>query len=305
MRTEAYDRLLSDLGSTFRPQREWVDGRGLYLIVGHFLSGVGAGTWLFSLLFDVGPGLAVAIAAVGLGGLAHLLFLGRPSRFWRMVKVRTSWIGRGFVGMILFVAGAVLYALPRLAPGVPWAADDAVGRLGLAASLAGMAILMVYKGNVYAASKGVPFWNSPLLPVLYIAYSLRAGVATLLVLFPFAGTPEHADLAGVIELWIAVSAAVMVAFYLGVMRHTNVAARRSVTELTAGRAAGPFYLGTVAAGLVVPIGVGLVGFLHPLSLAVLALVGALSLVGDFFAKYTIAKAGIYVPVLPAGVAAAR
>ena len=36
------------------------------------------------------------------------------------------------------------------------------------------------------------------------------------------------------------------------------------------------------------------------STAILALVGALSLGGDFFAKYTIAKAGIYVPVMPAG-----
>lgn len=305
MRTDAYDRLLADLGSTFRPQREWVDGRGLYLIVGHFLSGVGAGTWLFSLLFDVGPGLALAIAAVGLGGIAHLLFLGRPARFWRMVRVRTSWIGRGFLGMNLFLAGAVLYALPRLAPAVPWAARGPVGRLALTVSLVGMAVLMAYKGNVYAASKGVPFWNSPLLPVLYIAYSLRAGVALLLVVFAFDGPRVPSEMVAVIELWIAVSAAVMVAFYLGVMRNTSVAARRSVAELTSGRAAGPFYLGTVAAGLVVPIAVGLAGLLHPLSLAVLGAVGALSLVGDFFAKYTIAKAGIYVPVVPAGMPAAR
>lgn len=305
MRTEAYDRLLADLGATFRPQREWVDGRGVYLIAGHFLSGVGAGAWLFSLLFDVGTGLALAIGAVGLGGLAHLSFLGRPARFWRMVRVRTSWIGRGFLGMSLFMAGALLHALPRWAPGVPWAAHGPLGRLGLAVSLVGMATIMVYKGNVYAASKGVPFWNSALLPVLYIAYSLRAGVALLLVLFSVDGPRPPSDLVAVIELWIAVSAAVMVAFYLGVMRHGSVAARRSVAELTRGRAAGPFYLGTVAVGLVVPIAVGLVGFLHPLSLAVLGLVGALSLVGDFFAKYAIAKAGVYVPVLPAGMAAVR
>ena len=33
---------------------------------------------------------------------------------------------------------------------------------------------------------------------------------------------------------------------------------------------------------------------------VLALVGGFSLLGDFFAKYTIAKAGIYLPLMPAG-----
>ena len=30
------DRLLADLGTTFRPQRQWVEGRGIWLIVGGF-----------------------------------------------------------------------------------------------------------------------------------------------------------------------------------------------------------------------------------------------------------------------------
>jgi formate-dependent nitrite reductase membrane component NrfD len=104
----------------------------------------------------------------------------------------------------------------------------------------------------------------------------------------------------ILELWVAVSAAVMLGFYLGVMRNTNLAARRSVAELTGGRVAVAFYLGTVGVGLVVPIVIGVAGFVGPLSHTVLALVGALSLIGDFFAKYAIAKAGIYVPLMPAG-----
>ncbi len=47
------------------------------------------------------------------------------------------------------------------------------------------------------------------------------------------------------------------------------------------------------------------GFVHPLSLALLGVVGVFSLVGDFFAKYTIVKSGIYIPVLPAGMTAVR
>jgi formate-dependent nitrite reductase membrane component NrfD len=89
------------------------------------------------------------------------------------------------------------------------------------------------------------------------------------------------------------------------MRNTNITARRSVIELTRGRVSGPFYLGTVLVGLVVPIAVGVAGFVHPLSMALLALVGVFSLVGDFFAKYTIVKSGIYIPVLPAGMTVAR
>jgi len=292
MRTTArYDRLLADLGATFRPQRHWIEGRGLLLILGHFLSGVGAGAWLFSLWLGYTPGLVLAVAAVAAAGLAHLFFLGHPERFWKMFRARTSWIARGFLGMNVFMAGAVLHLLlPRGAPGTFF----------LAVSVVGAAIIIVYKGNVYAASKGVPFWNSPVLPILYATYAVRGGLALLLVVLPLTGGSVDPHWVELLELWVAVSAAVMLGFYLGVMRNTNLAARRSVAELTGGRVAVAFYLGTVGVGLLVPIVVGMAGFAGPLSLTALALVGALSLVGDFFAKYAIAKAGIYVPLMPAG-----
>jgi formate-dependent nitrite reductase membrane component NrfD len=286
-----HDRLLADLGATFRPQRHWVEGRGVLLILGHFLSGVGAGTWLFSLWLGYRPGLVAAVGAMAAAGLAHLFFLGHPERFWRMLRVRTSWIARGFLGMSLFMVGAVLTL------GLP---GGALRSLALTLAVAGAAIVIVYKGNVYAASKGVPFWNSPLLPVLYATYAIRGGLALLLVALPLSGGLADTRRMELIELWVAVSAAVMLGFYLGVMRDTSPAARRSVAELTGGRAALGFYLGTVGAGLVVPILVGMAGAMGALPGLALAVTGAFSLAGDFFAKYAIAKAGIYVPLMPAG-----
>jgi len=289
--TVRHDRLLADLGATFRPQRHWVEGRGVLLILGHFLSGVGAGTWLFSLWLGYRPGLVLAVAAMAAAGLAHLFFLGHPERFWRMLRVRTSWIARGFVGMNLFMAGAIL---TLLLPG------GALRSLAQTLAVAGAAIVIVYKGNVYAASKGVPFWNSPLLPVLYATYAIRGGLALLLVALPLSGGLADTRWMELIELWVAVSAAVMLGFYLSVMRDTSPAARRSVAELTGGRAALGFYLGTIGAGLVVPILVGMAGVMGTLPGLALAVTGAFSLAGDFFAKYAIAKAGIYVPLMPAG-----
>jgi len=291
MRTAAYERLLADLGSTFRPQRQWVEGRGIFLILGHFLSGVGAGAWLFSLWLGYAPGLVLAVGTVAASGLAHLFFLGRPERFWKMFRARTSWIARGFLGMNLFLGSAVLALL------LP---AGALRTLCVAVSVAGAAVIIGYKGNVYAASRGVPFWNSPVLPILYATYAIRGGLALLLVVLPLTGGPAVPHRLDLLELWVAVSAAVMLGFYLGVMRNTNLAARRSVAELTGGRVALAFYLGTVGVGLLVPIVVGVAGFAGPLSETALALVGALSLVGDFFAKYAIAKAGIYLPLVPAG-----
>lgn len=289
--SSTYHQLLSDLGGTFRPQREWVEGQGLFLIVGHFLSGVGAGTWLFSLWFDFFPGLVIAFALVGLSGLAHLFFLGRPSRFWMMFRLRTSWIARGFAGMNLFLPGALLYILYPNGP---------AGRLFLALSLGGCLILIVYKGNVYAASKGVPFWNSPVVPILYATYAIRGGLACLLLAIPLAGGGLDTASMEMIELWVAISAALMLAFYLGVMRRTNLAASRSVRELIRGRVAIPFYAGTVGAGLVVPIVITSLGLAGSLSEGILAAGAGLALVGDFFAKYAIAKAGVYAPLMPPG-----
>jgi formate-dependent nitrite reductase membrane component NrfD len=286
-----HDRLLADLGATFRPQRQWVEGRGVLLILGHFLSGVGAGTWLFSLWLGYWPGLVLAVQVMALSGVAHFFFLGHRERFWRMFRARTSWIARGFIGMNVFMVGGILTLLLR--PG-------ALRSVAVAVTVAGAAIVIVYKGNVYAASKGVPFWNSPLLPVLYATYAIRGGLALLLVVLPLSSRLADTHWMELIELWIAVSAATMLGFYLGVMRNTSLAARRSVAELTGGRAALGFYLGTIGAGLVIPIAVGMAGIVGPLPSVALAVTGAFSLAGDFFAKYAIAKAGIYVPLMPAG-----
>lgn len=293
-----YEQLIQDLRASARPQREWIERQGLFLIVGHFLSGVGAGTWLFSMVFGFDVGLPLGWAIVALSGLFHLLFLGRPERFWKMVQVGHSWISRGFLGITLFLGASGLYLLPAYVSGIPWTTGDAVGRAALLLSYLGVGILLLYKGFVYAASKGVPFWTSPILPALYIAYALRGGVAVLLIGVPVAGNGVDPHVVGLLELWIGVSAAVLILFYLGVMASTNAVARRSVHELLQGRVALSFYVGTLFIGLFIPIALGLLGHLTPLSQSVLAAVGVASVIGDFFVKFTIAKAGIYLPLRP-------
>jgi hypothetical protein len=86
-----------DLAQVYRPQREWIDGRGLLIVVAHFFSGIGAGAWLWSTLYDFPLGQVLAIAsAVGLSGVAHFAFLGRPRNVWRMLRrPHRSWISRG------------------------------------------------------------------------------------------------------------------------------------------------------------------------------------------------------------------
>ncbi|MCC6142899.1 MAG: polysulfide reductase NrfD [Candidatus Hydrogenedentes bacterium] len=294
-----YEQLLQDLRKDLRPQREWGEGRGLFLVIGHFVVGVASGAWLLSVFYAYPAGLALAYILAALGGAAHLAFLGHPGRFWRMAtKVRSSWISRGFVGLSLFLLGGLLYLIPVFLPGTFWGPDSLLSKLGYVLAFAGTLALMGYMGFVYTASKAIPFWNSPLHPVLYIAYALRGGVAALLLtLWAVDGGPVPG--AGLLLLWLGVTGAVVVMFALeihGALTSGNAAARRSVHELLAGRVAVYFYGGTLAIGLAVPAWLALAGLGGPLSMGALAMIGLASVVGDFFMKYSTIRAGIRLPV---------
>jgi formate-dependent nitrite reductase membrane component NrfD len=295
-----YEQLVQDLRRDFRPQREWGEGRGLFLVIGHFLVGVAAGAWLFGLIFNYNPGLVAGFVLAGGGGIAHLAFLGRPERFWKMVRhVRTAWISRGFIGLSLFLAGAALYLPPLVLTNWPWAADSMLGYLGWLMAVVGMVVLIVYMGFVYTASKGIPFWNSPLHPILYMTYALRGGIAALLVTMALFEAPSPGA-KSLVTVWIAVTAVVIVLFVLeiqGALTSGNAAARRSVHEMFAGRVAVYFYGGTLLIGLVVPLAL-VSGHIAPLGVGVLAAIGLFSALGDFFMKYTTIRAGIYLPLRP-------
>lgn len=294
-----YDQLIADLRRELRPQRQWGEGRGLFMVIGHFVVGMAAGTWLFAWLFGDRAGLATAFVLAAIGGAAHLLFLGRPGRFWRMaMHVRTSWIARGFWGLTLFLAGGVLYLVPRFLPGTLWGSASLPASIGNVMALIGMLTLMVYMGFVYTASKAIPFWNSPLHPALYIAYALRGGIAMLLVAVAL-GASASISVAHLLLLWIAITALVILFFALelhGALTSGNAASRRSVRELLAGRMALYFYGGTLVLGVLLPAWIVWAGLSGPLSLLAMAVLGLASAGGDFFMKYSTIRAGVHLPV---------
>jgi len=298
--TAKYEQMIQDLRVQLRPQREWGEGRGLFLVIGHFLNGIAGGAWLMSLVFDSLAGLTVAFVLAALGGLAHLCFLGRPERFWRMVsRMKSAWISRGFLGLSLFLAGAFLYLVPQLIPAAPWSAGSLIAQTGYVLAFVGMITLIGYMGFVYTASKAIPFWNSPLHPVLYIGHALRGGVAALLVVAAFSAPAGGAE-QELLWMWIAVTSAVAVLFAIemhGAFTSGNVAARGSVRTLLAGSMAVYFYIGTLAVGVAVPAWLVFSGW-HSLLHArdFMALIGVASAVGDFFLKYSVIRAGTHLPL---------
>jgi formate-dependent nitrite reductase membrane component NrfD len=299
MERAKYDQLIKDMRSELRPQREWSEGRGIFMVAGHFVVGVAGGTWLFSLWYADRLGLALAFLLAGLGGILHLANLGRPARFWKMVlHFRTSWISRGFFGLSVFLVGALLYLVPLYLPGFLWGGDSLIAAIGYVMAIVGTLTLIGYMGFVYTASKGIPFWNSPLHPALYVTYALRGGIAGLLLALALGGSGVD-SLNNLLLLWIGITALVILFFGLevhGALTSGNAAAKRSVHELFAGRVAVYFYGGTLALGLVIPAWLAWAGLNGPLTLGAMVVLALASAMGDFFMKYSTIRAGVFLPV---------
>lgn len=294
MKNNRYEQHIADLRIDNRPQREWGTGKGLWMVIGHFLSGVAGGTWLLASIYGNIYGLVVAYVVAVLGALAHLAFLGRPERAINMMRgFRTSWISRGFVGLSLFLFGGGIYlAITLMALTGIWE------MLATAANVVagiGTITIIAYKGFCYTASKGIPFWHSSLHPAVYIAYAIRGGIAAMLVIQAATGGSTNNSL---LHLWIVVTTIVTLFFVLeiqGALSSGNIAARWSVRDLLMGRLALSFYGGTLALGLLVPV-LLLTNFANNSPIA-MAMIGVASVCGDFFEKYSTVKAGVYLPLL--------
>ncbi len=180
----------------------------------------------------------------------------------------------------------------------PWGAGSIIAQTGYVLAFFGMITLIGYMGFVYTSSKAIPFWNSPLHPVLYIGHALRGGVAALLVVAAFSA-PEAGLEQQLLWMWIAVTSAVAVLFAIemhGAFTSGNEAARGSVRTLLAGNMAVYFYIGTLAVGVAVPAWLVSSGWHSLHAHDVMAFVGVASAIGDFFLKYSVIRAGTHLPL---------
>lgn len=280
-------------------QTEW---RWL-ILVAFFLGGVGGGLFLAALFTDFVPGMLAGLLIVVVGkSTAHILFLGRPERFWRMfASPQTSWISRGLFIVASFSIFGVLYVAPLITPQglLPWAPDTTVGWVLRGLSITSAVLLMTYTGFVMAYSPAIQFWSTPLLPALFGLYSLSAGIAGLFVtLFVFGERGVDTEALATIEITLIVSAMVFVGMYISTMWYGTIGAREAVHLLMRGELAMVFWGGVVLVGLIIPL--AMVVYSHFSGLGVSpTVVGAafLEMVGGFLLRYSLLRAGVFTPVV--------
>jgi formate-dependent nitrite reductase membrane component NrfD len=278
----------------YTSQTEWIDRRGIFLWIAFYTGGLGGGLYLVSLYFNSLWGMLLSwlIIAVIKGG-AHMIFLGKPLRFWRIVfRPGSSWLSRGIIFVLSFVLfGAVQMALTYWLPGT---AAETVFKV-----LAGLAAFGVtlYTGFVLNTIKGVPFWNSALLPLLFVLYGFMGGFGLAVVIALNGGGIDLAA-AETGSRWLLIANALLVTVYLLAAAGREATGRQSVREQMRGHLAPIFWIGVVALGIIIPLAIGLASaFSEDVSAGWLVAGVACEMAGGLALRYCILKAGAYKPLV--------
>ncbi|MFQ5829898.1 MAG: NrfD/PsrC family molybdoenzyme membrane anchor subunit [Candidatus Methylomirabilia bacterium] len=282
-----------------------------------FVSGTGAGAYTVGMVsqhmgdrtWAAATGLLLGPALVAPATLLLIWDLGRPGGFLRAGRRPiSSWISRGVMILSAFIIVGGLHGALSV---WPWGWLGPSDRLTLATSLvAGLLALstMIYTGLLLGAIRPIPFWSTPVLPVLFLVSSLSTGIMvvdlTLTLRGVVTGTSESSALVGMrqADLLLLALEAVVIACYLG-LTHATAGSRASVALLTRGALATRFWAGVVAAGLMLPFLIQLVEVTGAIPTAAsLSLVSSLAgLLGGLLLRHVVVTGGVKEPLSVAGV----
>ena len=275
-------------------QTEWIDRRGLVLWIAFYAGGLGGGLYLVSLYFNSLWGMFISwlIIAVVKGG-AHLIYLGKPQRFWRiMSRPQTSWLARGFISVMLFIVfGAIQLMLSFWLPGT-------AGEIAFKVLAGIMALTVaVYTGFVLNTVKAVPFWNSTLLPLLFVICGILGGFG-LSVIVALNGGNVEISTAETGSRWLLLINAFLIIIYLWRAAERESTGKQSVLEQISGSNAPIFWIGIVILGIAIPLAIAFSSyFAGEVSAALLVTGVACEVAGGLALRYCVLKAGAYKPLV--------
>jgi formate-dependent nitrite reductase membrane component NrfD len=275
-------------------QTEWIDRRGIFLWIAFYAGGLGGGLYLVSLYFNSLWGMFISwlIIAVIKGG-AHLIYLGKPLRFWRIIlRPNSSWLARGIIFVFTFIIFTAIQLI--LSYWLTGSAAEIVFK-----SLAGIAALAVtvYTGFVLNTVKAVPFWNSTLLPLLFVLCGIMGGFG-LSVIIALNGGNVALSAAETGSRWLLIINALLIVIYLWTAANRETTGRKSVMEQMRGNLAPIFWIGIVALGIVIPLAIAFSSYIAGEASPALLVTGVVcEVIGGLALRYCVLKAGAYKPLV--------
>lgn len=275
-----------------------------------FLGGAGAGALVLLCVLEVArdrrwrrlvlPDEAFArcwplcAGALALGILCLIVDLGRPDRLLVFaVSPQLTAMTVGAFALVVSLGCAGAFSVRALFDGVriPRVVFGGLVAMGIVAGMA----TATYTGVLLQSLASVLFWQTPLLPVVFVLSSLSCGVGLVFLAAAFVETRHPfvrplARLACIDGLFIALEAACLVVYLMLALSSEGSAS--AARALLFGDMAPVFWGGVVACGLVVPF--ALERFLtHGNSRSQLVWIAALVLVGGFALRWCMVQAGSY------------
>jgi sulfite dehydrogenase (quinone) subunit SoeC len=276
-------------------QTEWIEKRGILLWLAFYTGGLGGGLYLVSLFFNNIWGMLIGwFIVAGLKGSFHLIFLGKPSRFWRLVfHPQTSWLSRG----LWFVLGFSGFGLLQLL--ASYFLPDQTTLIITLKVLAGIFALCVatYTGFVLNTVKGVPFWGLPILPLLFVTCGILGGFGVVVAIGLYDPTLNIAAAETGSHIMLIINAA-LVAIYLLIASRKDPVSKQSVLYNIKGGIARIFWPGVIILGILIPFAVAIFGIVSGESAAGLIITGTIcEVLGGMLLRYCILKSAIYNPII--------
>jgi sulfite dehydrogenase (quinone) subunit SoeC len=275
-------------------QTEWIDRRGILLWLAFYTGGLGGGLYLVSLFFNNLWGMFIGwfIVAI-LKGTFHFLYLGKPTRFWRLVThPQTSWLSRGLLFVVGFAGfGSIQVLLSILAP-------DLSAAILILKILVGLFALCVstYTGFVLNNVKGVPFWDLPILPLLFVACGILGGFG-LTVAIGVVSPAVNMAAAEMGSRIMLVTNALLISVYLIIASRKEAAGKQSVLFQIKGSISPIFWTCVVALGMVIPALVAVYSVFSGEATPVILIIGVLcEITGGAMLRYCVLKSGTYNPI---------
>ncbi len=203
--------------------------------------------------------------------------------------------------MVFFVIFGLGYSLPSLDlfAWLPWSKATTFGNIvGMVAALASI-VMLTYTGFLLAVIKRIPLWNTLTLPLLFLLSGLCTGIACLLLMAPFLQTSvgQETTLRTLViaEVILILMQLVVLGAYLEIAKYGVISTIESVRSLKTLF----FIVGVIIIGLIIPLcllsGTAVASDLS--ALFILAWVaGMLLLIGGILLRYSIIRAGVYLPL---------
>ncbi len=254
-------------------------------------------------------GSLIAFIGIIVGLILLVMDLKRPEKAYLALISPTlnwkSWMTIGTYIISLYTIFSGLYALPFVLRIPSPRFTKYPTTIGAVATFLGVATAM-YTGFLLGAAKSITFWNTPILPVLFVTSGLSAGLCIYCGISPILlkfskGFEEHAARVRLqlqkMDVYSLIAELFLLFVYLDTAMWGDMGMREAAESILYGSLSYYFWILVVIVGMIIPL-ILLLGYTLRIKeetrsvVAVSVIAAILILIGSFTLRYVILKAGV-------------